>query len=170
MPNGLKEVASYRDSKGRIGRVSYYVASTGTAITQATAAANVINFLALITNAAQQSARGPATEVAGPVVYGTTADFASVEDKAVLTFSAADGSLHRIQIPAPKIAIFEVDTVTVDAAQTDLANFVTAFLADAVTAAGASITSFIGGVRVRRKLQRKLNIFVKVPELDEPAE
>lgn len=170
MANGLRETATYRDSKGHIGRVAFYVASTGTTVTQAAAAAAILNNLAPITNAAQQSARGPATEVAAPVVYGTTADFATVEDKAVFTFSTADGQLHRIQVPAPKIAIFEVDTITVDAAQTDAAAFITNFLGNAVTAGGAAMSSFVGGVRIRRKLQRKLSIYTKVPELDEPDE
>lgn len=170
MPNGLLESVSYRDSKGHIGKVRYHVANTGTLITQGAAADAVLVAIGAISNAALQSASGPATTAAGPVVYGTTADFAAVEDKAVYTFSAADGSLHRVQVPAPKIAIFEVDTVTVDAAQTDSAAFITAYLANAVTSAGAAITAFVGGIRQRRKLQRKLNIYIKVPELDEPAE
>jgi hypothetical protein len=170
MANGLLETVSWRDSKGHIARTRYHVADTGTLITQGAAATAVLVAMEAITNCALQSASGPGTTVAGPVVYGTTADFAAAEDKAVYTFSAADGSLHRVQVPAPKIDIFEVDTVTVDAAQTDSAAFITAYLANAVTSAGAAMTLFIGGIRQRRKLQRKLTIFVKVPELDEPAE
>lgn len=170
MPTGLRESTSWRDSKGHIGRFRYFVADTGTLITQGAAASAVIVATEPITNAALQSASGPSTTAAGPVAYGTTADFPAIEDKVTMTFSAADGSLHRYQIPAPKIDIFEVDTVTVDAAQTDVAAFVTAVLANVVTSAGAGLTSFVGGVRTRRPLQRKLNIFIKVPELDEPAE
>jgi hypothetical protein len=170
MANGLLENVSWRDSKGHIARVHYHVANTGTLITQGAAATAVLVAMEAITNCALQSASGPSTTAAGPVAYGTTGNFAAVEDKAVYTFSAADGSLHRVQVPAPKIAIFEVDTITVDAAQTDSAAFITAYIANVVTSAGAAITSYVGGIRVRRKLQRKLTIFVKVPELDEPAE
>lgn len=170
MANGLRQVDTWRDSKGRTATMRYYVASTGTQITQAVAASNVNNAFQPCSNAHTQTVHGPSNNPAGPVGYGTTADFPSVEDKAVLTFSAADGSLHRYKLPAPKIAIFEVDTVTVDAAQADIAGAITAVIANVVTASGAAITSYVGGTRSRVKLQRRLNIFVKVPELDEPAE
>jgi len=170
MANGLKEIATWRDSKGHIGKTAFYVASSGTAASQQTAADTVLTAIQAITNAAVQHTTGPATSLAGPVVYGTTADFATAEDKAVFTFSAADGSLHRYRIPAPKVDIFEVDTITVDADQTDAAAYITAVLANVVTSAGAALTIFLGGVRTRTKFQRKLSITDKVPELDEPAE
>jgi hypothetical protein len=170
MANGKRETTQWRDSKGNLAAVRWYVDSTLSDSAAHSAASAVIDALTAITNAAFQSGSGPATSVAGPVVYGTTAQFASVEDKAVFTFSGADGQFHRYQIPAPKIAIFEVDQETVDADQTDAAAFITAALANIKTASGAGLSSFRGGIRQRRKLHRKLTINTLVPELDEPAE
>lgn len=170
MATALRQSTVWRDVKGNTAAVRYYVASSGTPASQQTAANAVAAAIIPVTNAALQSASGLLTSVAGPVVYGTAAQFATVEDKAVLTFSAADGTLHRYKIPAPKIDIFEVDQETVDNSQTDLAALVTAILANVHTADGAALTLFIAGVRTRVKNRRKLNIFLKVPELDEPAE
>lgn len=170
MANGKLESSTWRDVKGNTARIRFYIDSTLTVAAQDAAGGAVLVAIAPLTNAAFQSSSGPRTSLAGPVAYGTAAQFATVEDKAVMTFAAADGTLHRYQIPAPKIDIFEVDQETVDAAQTDVAAFVTAMLADAKTASGAGLSSFVGGVRTRRKLHRKLSIYTLVPELDEPAE
>ena len=164
-----KQNVTWRDSKGHTARNSFFIDAATPAL-QAAAAAAVIVAEEAITNAAVQSTSGPSTSSPLPVAYGTTADFPAVEDKAVFTFATGNGSLHRLQVPAPKIAIFEVDTVTVDASQADAAAFITAVIANVFDRSGGAITSFVGGVRTRRKLQRKLTIFTLVPELDEPAE
>lgn len=169
MANAVIQSITWRDSKGLTCQSRYYVTSASAAASQ-TAAGAVAAGMAGISNAAKQAQRGAAGTVAGPVVYGTTANFAAITDKVLLTFSAADGSLHRFQVPCPKIAVFEVDTITVDAAQTDMAACITAMLANIQTAAGASLTSYVGGVRISKPLHRRYNILVKVPELDEPAE
>lgn len=170
MANGKRESTVWRDVKGNTAAVRFYIDSTLSDSAAHSAASAVINAITAITNAAFQSASGPATSVAGPVAYGTAAQFATVEDKAVMTFSGADGSLHRYQIPAPKVDIFEVDQETVEADQTDVAAFIAAAIANIHTASGAALSSFVGGVRVRRKMHRKLTIYTLVPELDEPAE
>jgi len=170
MANGLLESITWRDVKGNTATTRFYLADTGTAITQAAAGQAILNAMLALSNAAFQTARGPLTNVARQVVYGTAAQFLSVEDKATFTFSAADGSIHRIKVPAPKIALFEVDQETIDNSQSDVATFITAFLANAVTAAGAALITNPGGIRQRTKLKRKLSVWTLVPELDEPAE
>jgi hypothetical protein len=168
--NGKLESTTWRDVKGNTARIRWYVDSTLTDSAAHSAASAVINAITAITNSAFQSAAGPATSVAGPAVYGTAAQFTTVEDKAVMTFTAADGALHRYQIPAPKVSMFEVDQETVNATDTNTAAYITAALANQVTRSGAALTAFVGGIRIRRKLHRKLSIYTLVPELDEPAE
>jgi hypothetical protein len=170
MANGIKQTSTWRDSKGHTARVTFNVASTGTLTEEAAAAGAVLVAMVAITNAAINGNRGPSSSANQPVSYGITGTFPSVEDKAVYTFYAADGSLHRVKVPAPKIAIFEVDMVTVDAAQADSAAFITAYIGNAVTSNGAAMVGYLGGIRQRVKLQRKLSILTKVPELDEIAE
>jgi hypothetical protein len=170
MANGKLQVDTYRDIKGFTAGMRYHVASGGTAITQQTAAIAVATAAVACSNAALEIAHGPNTSNAQPPVFGTAAQYIGVHMKAVYTFRAADGTLHRFQIPAPHIAIFEVDQQTVDAAQADSAAFITAVLANVVTANGSALTSFAGGQYRSRPQSRKLNINIKVPELDEPAE
>jgi hypothetical protein len=170
MAGGLKESVTYRDAKGNTGRVSFYVASTGTVASEQLAANTVVNSIAALTNALEQSRTGPGTSVAGLVTYGTNAEFPSIEDKAVFTFADANGGLHRFQIPAPKLAIFDADGETVDKTQADVVTFTSALVANAVNRNGIAIGFFVGGIRIRRKLHRKLTIFVLDPSLNEPAE
>lgn len=170
MAGGLREATTWRDAKGNTVRVSYFVASTGTAITQATAAQNVINTIVPLTNATGAGAIGPLTVPRTEVVYGTNSPYPNVEDKANFTFQDANGSIHRFQVPAPKDTIFLADGETVDPANTDVVAFVAAVIANCVTAEGNAIAFGANGTRIRRKMHRKFNIFTKDPALTGPGE
>jgi hypothetical protein len=123
-----------------------------------------------LSNAVLQSYIGPATQPAQEVVYGTNAVYPAVEDKAIFTFQTATGGIHRLQIPAPKSTIFLADGETVDPANTDVVAFVSAVIANAVTRNGEVIGFGAFGTRIRRKLHRKLTIFVKNPDETGPGE
>lgn len=170
MAAGLPESTTWRDAKGHTSRVSFYVASTGTVTSEQLAANTVVNSIIPLTNASLQSRKGPGTSVAGVVTYGTNAEFPSIEDKAVFTFADANGGLHRFQIPAPLLAIFLADGETVDLSNTNVVTFTSAVIANAVTRQGVAIGFIVGGTRLRRKQQRKLNIFILDPALTGPAE
>lgn len=112
--------------------------------------------------------------------YGASGETDNAEDTAVFTFATATGTVAKVSIPAPKDTIFLADNMTVDPANTDVAAFVTALLSGTpetggaagfygATKAGASFSLFLGGLRVRRKTRRKLNIWVRNPELTAPG-
>lgn len=164
------EAFTYRDDKGNIARVSVYVTDTTLALS-ATDMSNLSALITPITNAVLTNAKGPFTTSPAAVGYGANADYEACEDKAVLTFVTSTGALHRYQVPAPKAAIFLADGETVDAANTDVAALVAGVIANKVSSRdGALITAFIGGTRARRKLNRRLNIYTKNPQLTTIAE
>lgn len=164
------ESVSYRDSKGEVSRISFYV-SAATAAAALTAATNVVNLIAALTNAAFNNAKGAYTSSPAQNVYGTTAEYETSEDKAVLQFQTSTGAIHKYMVPAPKAAIFLADRETVDSAQADVAALTAAFVTNQVCSRdGALITAFIGGTRLRRKLRRKFNIYTRNPQLTGPGE
>jgi hypothetical protein len=118
------------------------------------------------------------------VPYGSSGNYDDAEDSAVLSFATANGTVGRISIPAPKSAIFLADLMTVNPAQTDVAAFVTAVTSGAVldpvssvtisgwygsTKSGAYYATLLGGLRVRRRTRRKMNIWIKDPTVTIPA-
>lgn len=111
------------------------------------------------------------------LAYGASGAVDNAEDSAVFAFQTANGSVAKISIPAPKEGIFLADNQTVDPANSDVVNFVTQLLQTAswsgngvaATKSGAALSTFIGGLRVRRRTRRKLNIFVKNPGLTTPG-
>jgi hypothetical protein len=164
-----KQSYTFRDAKGNTARVSFYVTGA-TATLQATAANNIFVTLTPLTNAAFQSSSGPETAAPTEVIYGTNSEYANAEDKAIFTFQAANGSIHRLQVPAPIAAIFQADGETVDPANAAVVAFVAAFIANAVTSAGGAIGFGANGTRIRRKMHRRFSIFTKDPALTGPGE
>lgn len=164
-----KQNYTFRDAKGNTARFSFYV-SGATATLQATAAGNVSSALTPLTNAHLQAGSGPDTRPPSEVVYGTNAEYASVEDKAMFVFQTAAGATHRYQVPAPIAAIFKTDGETIDATNTAVIAFVSAMIANATDANGNAIAFGANGTRLRRKIRRRLNIFVKDSSLSGPAE
>jgi hypothetical protein len=127
---------------------------------------NVAPLQLALTNCVLVNAKGTYTTSPTTNGYGTSAEFDTVEDKAVMTFVTATGALHRYQIPAPKVALFLADKETIDPAQADVAAYFAAIIANKVSSRdGSLITAFIGGTRLRRKLERRFNIYTKNPQL-----
>jgi hypothetical protein len=163
--------ASYRDIKGEVGRISFNL-SAATAAAALVAATNVVNLIPPLTNAVFNNAKGAYTSPPAQNAYpGAAAEYESIEDKAVLYFQTATGVIHKYQIPAPKAGIFLADRETVDNANADVAALTAAFVTNQVASRdGALITAFIGGVRVRRRLRRKFNIYTRNPQLTSTGE
>lgn len=160
---------TFRDCKGNTARMTFYSNQT-TAALAATAFGNILNGITPISNAAVQSAIGAYEISPQEAVYGTTSEFKTVEDKAVFSFQDPSGGLHRFAVPCPKTEIFLADGETVDATNTDVVTFVSAVTANAFTRSGQAIGFGAFGIRKRTKPRRKLNIFIKSANLDEPAE
>jgi hypothetical protein len=130
--------------------------------------------LVALTNAHLQTSRG-ASNPTPSFGYGSDAAYAPIEDKAALTFNTARLGRHTVQVPAPLAAIFLADEQTVDPANTLVAAFVSAFTATVSTAFvstadGAAIIGYVGGVRRRSKLRRKMTIFTLNPAETGPGE
>lgn len=168
----------FRDAKGNTARMSFYIYYDSAEATNAAGSigSGLSSAVFALTNAAFANAYGPYAQVV-TASYGTNATFASVEDKAMLTFQAVDGSLHRFNVPAPKSAIFLSDAETVNPANALVLALQTALHATSGAAAASTrggvlfgASSFIGGIRQRRKTRRKVNIYTLSAGLDEPAE
>lgn len=161
---------TFRDAKGDVSRVSVFV----TDATYAAATNDMTTLqplLTALTNAVLVNAKGPLTSSPAAAGYGTAAEFDTIEDKAVLSFVTSTGAIHRYQVPAPKSGIFLADKETIDPAQADVAAFTAGVVANKVSSRdGALITAYIGGVRLRKKLHRRVNIYTKAPNLTIPAE
>lgn len=166
------EVVGFRDAKGRIAHVRFFVAS-GTAASENTAAGNVVVALAATSNAQQATAHGPATQAPVSITYGNVAQFQNAEDKMLMVFqSSTGGAFHRFQVPAPKASNFLTDLETVNTADANVLGLITAIQDFATDQFDHLLTVFIGGVRIRRKMQKRLNISILGPGdvIETPAE
>jgi len=168
MPVARQNV-TFRDAKGNTSRMSFFV-DGATAALQATAAVAVITPLQALSNAIISSTSGPATGVPTEVVYGTAADYQSVEDKAIMTFQTSTGDIHRFQVPAPLASIFLADGETVDPANTLVVAYNSAVNANVTDRHGSLLAFGANGTRIRRKMHRRFNIFTKNPSLSGPGE
>lgn len=170
------QTTTYRDAKGQTAVMKLYVSAADAAAASA-AGQNIITALNALTNAANNGSRGAFSSAPAANVYGTDAPYPTIEDKATFTFQTAVGSIHRYQLPAPLTAIFRPDDETVkspngagDAQEILLNNLVTAMVGHACSRDGVLIDSWIGGVRQRRKMRRRFNIFTLNPDLTGPGE
>lgn len=166
---------TYRDSRGDTATVRMFshdqVDSPATAFTWGE---GVRVALDAMTNASFQSAHGPYEVNPTMVTYGLTSEYETVEDKAVLTYTTADGSLHRYRVPAPKLAIFEPDAETVNPDNALVVALNGALIvAESQTLSardGVLLAQFVGGQRERVKLIRRETIFRKGVTLVIPGE
>ena len=169
----------FRDAKGNTSRVNFFVLYDGATFADGESAAGGVRAaLVALTNAALISRRGLDGNFQNSNVFGATANYVDVEDKANLTLIATDGTFHHMQIPAPLSTIFTADGETVDQANSLVVALVTA-LSATTGSSGARIGSqslspfpakcLVGGKRLRRKLHRRETIFTKSAKLDEPA-
>lgn len=106
----------------------------------------------------------------------STNDYDNAEDKAVFALATQDGTIGKISVPNPLDSIFLADKQTIDPANTAVVAFVTALNLGggtttlvAATKGGAIYNTFLGGLRVRGRTRRKLNIWVRNPELTAPG-
>lgn len=171
---------SLRDARGQVGRVGGYVAYADTSAATrgdgAVKALGIIGDMVALSNAAAFRYGGLPAEEFLPNAYGTTSDFQNVEDKAVLTFLAADGTLHRFSIPAPLDNIWQSDQETVDQTNTLVSNLITSLTvasgggSAAVNRSGRIFIEMVAGARARRRFQRKTTIWTLTPDETNPEE
>jgi hypothetical protein len=157
---------SFRDSRGEVSRMRGLIGDA----TFSAVEGDAVNGKALLQAVSNAHVYLPAVD-GFDRTYGATAEYETSEDKAVLTFADPAGFLHRFQIPAPLAAGFLADKETVNSAETNMAALITwmsAYLYGRKTDTAA--LTYIGGVRIRRKTHRKLNIMVKNPALTGPGE
>jgi hypothetical protein len=171
----LSETITTRDAKGNVAHNTFYMDAAGGGtldLAGADFATLVTAFLAL-SNAALQRAHG-VEERYGTVQYGAHTSggaYESVIDKAVMVFQDTSGGLHRYEIPAPKIAIFKNDKITVDPANSTIVTFVglmtTAFGDGNFVCVrnGLQLVNYMGGFYKARKLRRRLNVLILQPDL-----
>jgi len=174
------QTVTFRDSKRYPAKTSFYVVNTGalTAVQLQTNAGNIINDITALTNAAFQSSAGPSTSVPTAPVTGAQATYETAEDKLQMVFTTATGVIHRYDIPAPLAVVFLNDGETVDNTSALVKQYIAdmlnqTYLAVPVSAgqtAGACsrnaevLSAFIGGIRVRKRLQRKQSILSVSPQ------
>lgn len=176
MPNSLTRLSlAFVDAKGYYSHMRLF-ASVDTAADFNALIVSLLSALAPLTNADINGGVGGTILPPVPGALGTQATFGSVEDKAVMTYVAVDGSISRFKIPAPSHAMFLADGMTVDAANTDVVALNQVILN---AAAGPTFFSqrsqigfsiFAGGLRTRVRTQRRISIFTRNPQETGPAE
>jgi hypothetical protein len=170
-----QQSVTFRDAKGNTGKFQFFMdLSVGTLNQAQTDVETVLNAAAALSNAAVQKWTGFVTEY-GVAQYGAhnaNGAYESINEKAQFVFQDVAGQLHRYEIPAPKIAIFKSDKITVDPANALVITFV-----NAMTQAGASggnfvktrqnleLANYMGGVFRGRKIRRRLNVLILEPDL-----
>lgn len=178
----LSETVTYRDAKGNTSTMRFYVNAFAGADPTTNASAFFSVFIPKVTAltwAAFQRAHGPFDEY-GPAQFGahnTGGAYESVIEKMQVVCQNPSGKLLRFQVPAPKVANFAADKITMDPSVTAVATFITAvetpdangcFLCDREGFA----LQVMGGIFVSRKIRRKTGILTLTPALTptEPPE
>jgi hypothetical protein len=141
-----------RDRGGNIAKVAVLVAAA--ALDPAGGAINALQIafqaitLALSPRAESGTARGGAGGTPG------TGSFAAVEDRATLTFAAADGSTMLFEVPAPVDACFITGTDIVDPDGIAIAAVIS-FIQDNTKSKYNQALTFVKGKRTRKKQMKK---------------
>jgi hypothetical protein len=185
-----KQGLSFRDCRGHVGKVNYYylwdsaVAASAGLVAARAAITNINSAIEGLTNALVVGVTGINSLPLNPLDYGATTDYANAETKARLYYQSQTvatgvvtsyGTIH-IDIPAPLVTMFLADKETVNPAFAAVATLTAALQAvdahagQACNKQGAYFGAFIGGLLIRRKLQRKLTLYSKSSNLDEPEE
>lgn len=154
---------TFRDQQGRTAVLKFW----GTSSTEALWAGGVANIKtalqAVSTAFVASNLDGPA-----PLTYGGSATYNSAQDKAELVFEDTLGGIHRLQIPCPQgnstTNVFQPDGLTVNAGTgTVMATLVGELQGFACTRAGNLFATYVGGIRIRKKLPRRTSINVLSP-------
>jgi len=103
-----------------------------------------------------------------PVEYGTNAAYAAITDEMVLVFNGATtGALTKLHVPAPKLANFAADGVTV--LNSGIAGaLITQAIADCLTRSGETLVYLYGFYKAAR-LRRRTSGVVRDPAGTGPA-
>lgn len=163
-------IFSFRDAKGQVSRVKLLGSTAALYDDQNTLTGALLTDLQALSNAVIFQVTGTGGNASAYVQYGTPATYENVEDKAALFFQTAVGRRMRIEIPAPLSAIFLSDQETVNPTNTHVAALITTMTtgsgtAEVVDRGGAVVNNFVGGIRIRRKYQRRGNIYTLTPQL-----
>lgn len=166
---------TWRDARGHIGKTRFYISyDSGVAADAKTVGINIRTAVAALTNAALIKGTGPDGFELDPVTFGAVAEYLNAETKLRLVYLCGQAgppvqsTQHRLEIPSPKVADFNTDQ------ETALASAIAPLITVLKTAVGAAFVSNadsspvqhgLGGVLIRRKLQRKLTIYDKLPDL-----
>jgi hypothetical protein len=156
----------FRDAKGQTAKLRTIIGDT----TLAAVTTDQVSLKALLVAVSNATVRLVSQDHPS-VSYGAASVYQDVEDKAQLVFTDTLGYMHRYQIPAPKAAGFDTDGETVLASETNMAALITALTT--YTYGRTSDTAplvYIGGIRIRRRFQRKFNIITKNPAETGPGE
>lgn len=136
-----RSVVEWRDANLDWMRVSWNQATGSTAA-------------ALVAALQAASNAGVAERVEGPRVIvataGVDAQYAGVEQVAVLTFCTAPGTLVKLVYPAPKSATV-LASGEIDASNATIAALITAALAVLVDSSGQPVIAYAGGVLTHRR-------------------
>lgn len=163
---------SLRDAKGWMGVMRFHITGdtiTNTLVDYESAADTLQVAIEGLSNAAFQRESGIAGTGSVTLAYGTNAQYTAEWMKAVMTFTTDTPSISRFKVPAPKIAIFDTDGITVknDGSVAVVVAFINAVKnADASgtfvsTADGKAFTHFVGGILRLGKQPRRFNEFIK---------
>jgi len=160
-----EESLTFRDKRGFTSQVRFFVTDAD-APSMLTDAQAIATDMAAMSAASLNAAHGAYNTAPSPPTYPTpaaTERYQDVEDKAVLTYVTASGSYHRYKIPCPLVALFLADDKTMDPANASLVTLNGAVIGKASARNGELISAFIGGIRTRVKIRRRLNINVLSP-------
>jgi len=177
---------SLRDARGHVGKAGLWYTFDNV---DATHVNDAYNACIVIANAVATLSNGAIARYNGFIGrqtvlnYGGTGTYVDVEDKAKMTWQLINpvsppviAGIARLEVPACKSTMFLADQETVDPNQAAVDSFLD--LLESPDASGGFVSSktgllfgtFIGGTRTRRKFQRKITIYDKSANLDEPDE
>lgn len=158
----------FRDDKGQTARLRVVIGGATIAAVQTNSAA-LRTLLAAVSNAHVYNITY--SSGGADVVYGTDADYETVEDKAQMVYIDPQGYFHRYQVPAPIGTKFLADGETWNPSDTDVAALYTGFQTYCYGhALDAAPLVVIGSIRIRRRMKRRENILTKNPALTGPGE
>jgi len=161
-----KSRLTVRDAKGQEAAITYWVVEADIAAA-ATSSINIRNAMAPVMEGAIVGFSSPGQDAVTPLAYGVHASqYFTAKDKARLLFSDTAGGFHRYDVPTPKAASFLADGETVNVAEANMAALIAAMLASHACGRNAfPLTRFIGGIRARRRTDRRFNLITLNPQL-----
>ena len=163
---------TFRDSQGRTAVVSFWL----TVDTVDHFAIYVNDFTAAF-QAVSNATVSAMQDSPAPPIDGADEVYPSAQDKAELIFYDTVGGSHRVQVPGPQgvtagtpTTIFLADGITVNPSDTRVIALVALFTARASSRSGSLWATFVGGIRIRKRLPRRTSINVLAPDDSSPEE